>query len=97
MTLAFNIGFTGYYLPMTQTPAGLAEMMRENDVQLGASLAMLVDGRWRESAWSLFEDDRGWIAGMGVSPQWRGQGLGRQLLTRLLDSLTRCGRAHGAT
>ena len=44
VTLAFNIGFTGYYLPMTQTPAGLAEMMRENDVQLGASLAMLVDG-----------------------------------------------------
>lgn len=93
VTLAFNIGFTGYYLPMTQTPAGLAEMMRENDVQLNASLALLVNGALAGIGLVALRGERGWIAGMGVGPQWRQQGLGRQLLTRLLDNLRVAG-AH---
>lgn len=91
VTLAFNIGFTGYYLPMTQTPVGLAEMMRENDVRLSASLVLQVDGALAGIGLVAVRGDRGWIAGMGVGPQWRGQGLGRQLLTRLLDSLRDAG------
>lgn len=91
VTLAFNRGFTGYYLPMTQTPAGLAEMMRENDVLLSASLVLQVGGELAGIGLVAVRSNRGWIAGMGVGPQWRGQGLGRQLLTRLLDCLRDAG------
>jgi ribosomal protein S18 acetylase RimI-like enzyme len=95
LTQAFNIGFTGYYLPMTQTPEALTEMIRENDVLLGASLALLVDGELAGIGLAAVREDRSWIAGMGVGPQWRGRGLGRQLLTRLLDNLRRMG-VHSA-
>jgi len=91
VTLAFNIGFTGYYLPMTQTPEGLAGMIQENDVRLSASLVLLVDGALAGIGLVAVRGDRGWIGGMGVGPQWRGQGLGRQLLARLLDTLRDAG------
>ena len=66
-------------------------MMRENDVRLSASLVLQVDGALAGIGLVAVRGDRGWIAGMGVGPQWRGQGLGRQLLTRLLDSLRDAG------
>lgn len=91
LTLAFNRGFTGYYLPMTQTPEGLAEMVRENDIRLSLSLALQVDGALEGIGLVALRGERGWIGGMGVGPQLRGQGLGRQLLARLLDSLREAG------
>lgn len=91
VTQAFNRAFTGYYFPMTQTPDGLADMMRENDVQLPVSLAMLVDDELVGIGLVALRGDRGWIAGMGVDPFWRGQGLGRQLLARLLVALRGAG------
>ncbi len=93
LTLAFNRAFTGYYLPMAQTPAGLTEMMRENDVRLDVSLALLVDGAMEGIGLVALRGERGWIGGMGVGPQWRGQGLGGQLLTHLLSGLRDAG-AH---
>ncbi len=95
LTYAFNRAFTGYYFPMTQTQDGLAEMMSENDVQLSVSLMLLVDDELAGIGLVALRGDRGWIAGMGVDPRWRGKGLGRQLLTRLLMNLQAAG-AHTA-
>ncbi len=91
VTQAFNRAFTGYYLPMTQTPAGLAEMMRENDVQLGVSLTLLVDGALEGIGLVALRGERGWIASMGIGPRLRGRWLGRQLLARLLDAMRGAG------
>lgn len=37
--------------------------------------------------------DRGWIAGIGVAPRWRGQGIGKALMLKAVD----CLRSDGAT
>ncbi len=84
VTHAFNLAFAGYYLPMAQTPDGLAQMMRENDVRLDDSAALYVDGALAGVGLVGVRGTRGWIAGMGVAPQWRGQGIGARLLGQLL-------------
>lgn len=93
VTQAFNLGFTGYYLPMTQTPDGLTQMMRENDVRLDASVALYVEGELAGIGLVGVREPRGWIAGMGVAPQWRGHGIGGRLLEQLLAQM----RAIGLT
>ena len=91
VTRAFNLGFTGYYLPMSQTPDGLAQMMRENDVRLEDSIVLYVDGALAGVGLLGVREPRGWIAGMGVAPQWRGQGIGAQLLAQLLSHMIAIG------
>ena len=90
LTSAFNHAFTGYYLPMTQTPASLAEMMHENEVRVDASRVLLLDGAVEGVGLVGMRDDRAWVGGMGIGPRWRGQGYGRLLLDHLLDAM------HGA-
>lgn len=87
VTQAFNLGFAQYYLPMNQTPEGMAAMMRENDVILDASAVLLIDGAIAGIGLVAIRGRRGWVAGMGVAPVWRGQGIGQQLLSHLLDNL----------
>jgi GNAT superfamily N-acetyltransferase len=91
VTQAFNLGFTGYYLPMTQTPDGLAQMIRENDVRLQNSAVLLVNGELAGVGLVGVRAERGWLAGMGVAPQWRGQGVGARLLGHLLDQMIAIG------
>lgn len=93
VTHAFNLGFTGYYLPMAQTPDGLAQMMRENDVRLDASVALAVEGELAGIGLVGVRETRGWVAGMGVAPQWRGRGIGGRLLERLLAQMRAIGLA----
>lgn len=92
LTQAFNHAFTGYYLPMTQTAAALAELIRVNDVRLDASRVLLLDSAIAGIGLVGLRGDRAWIAGMGVGPRWRSQGNGRSLLETLLDA----SRAVGA-
>jgi ribosomal protein S18 acetylase RimI-like enzyme len=87
VTHAFNLAFTGYYLPMSQTPDGLAQMMRENDVRLSESAVVYVNGALAGVGLVGVRQTRGWIAGMGVAQQWRGQGIGTHLLGRLLNRM----------
>lgn len=84
VTEAFNLGFQAYHLPMKQTPDGLAQMIRENDVRLEDSVVLHVDGQLAGVGLLGVRESRGWVAGMGVAPAWRGQGIGAQLLGRLL-------------
>lgn len=83
VTQAFNLAFTGYYLPMTQTTHGLSQMMRENDVRLDDSAVIYVNGSVAGIGLVGVRGARAWIAGMGVAPEWRGQGIGSRLLDRI--------------
>lgn len=91
VTQAFNRAFMGYYLPMTQTPASLTEMMRENDVRLEVSIVALLDEYVVGVSLLAIRERRGWIAGMGIDPLWRRQGLGRLLLRAALERLSGAG------
>ncbi|HEX8732110.1 MAG TPA: GNAT family N-acetyltransferase [Ktedonobacterales bacterium] len=87
LTAAFNLGFAGYLLPMEQTPESLGRMMNEVDVRLEDSLALFADGEPAGIGLVAVRGARGWIAGMGVAPAWRGQGVGGELLRQLLIRL----------
>ncbi len=91
VTAAFNLGFAGYYLPMAQTPDGLAQMMRENDVRLDDSAVLYINDALAGVGLVGVREARGWIAGMGVAPEWRGQGIGARLLERLLTHMRAIG------
>jgi len=86
LTTAFNRGFEGYLIPMVQTPDSLLRMLRENDVREDESLVALAPGGAPVGVALLGRRGaRAWVAGMGVAPEWRGQGQGAALLARLLD------------
>ncbi|MDE3228857.1 MAG: GNAT family N-acetyltransferase, partial [Chloroflexota bacterium] len=87
LTAAFNLGFAGYFLPMEQTPESLGRMIHEVDVRLEDSLALFADGEPAGIGLVAVRGVRGWIAGMGVAPALRGQGVGGELLRQLLIRL----------
>jgi ribosomal protein S18 acetylase RimI-like enzyme len=92
LTCAFNRGFEHYHVPLTQTPHTLASMIHANDVSLADSLVALDPAGGPAGIGLLaLRAPRGWIAGMGVAPEWRGRGNGQALLTRLIAR----GRALG--
>jgi GNAT superfamily N-acetyltransferase len=86
LTLAFNRAFIGYYAPLTQTPETLATMIATNDVSLVDSLvAKDVNGALAGIGLLAVRERRGWIAGMGLAPDWRGKGQGELLMRRLIE------------
>src|SRR5262249_18620143 len=85
LTEAFNRGFEGYLVPMHHTADSLSVMLRTNDVRLTDSLiAWAPDGESAGVALLAVRGDRGWVAGMGIAPAWRGNGHGAALLSALI-------------
>lgn len=82
---AFNRGFEGYYLPLTQTIESLGAMIEGNDVSLADSL-VAVDAAGAPVGVGLMgvRAPAGWVAGMGIAPAWRGAGHGAMLLSALI-------------
>ncbi len=81
----FTRGFSDYFVPMAATPAFLAGMARTDSVDLAASRIAVLDGAPVAAALIA---RRGWtsrLAGMAVVPEARQRGVGRALMTQLLD------------
>lgn len=81
----FTRGFEGYFVPIAETPAGLASRLRYDTIDLAASQVALIDGR---PCGVIFVAVRGWayrIAGMGVAMEARRQGLGRRLMEAVIE------------
>ena len=82
---AFNRGFTGYYLPLTQTMESLRVMTLANDIRLDHSLVALdAAGEPLGIALLGLRPPRGWVGGMGIAPEWRGQGYGAAVMHELI-------------
>ncbi|MGZ3668080.1 MAG: GNAT family N-acetyltransferase [Ktedonobacterales bacterium] len=86
LATAFNRAFEGYFVPMWQTTESLAAMIGNNDVLLDSSL-LIEDERGAFVGIALLgvRGARGWIAGMGVAPEWRGRRVGHELMSLLID------------
>jgi ribosomal protein S18 acetylase RimI-like enzyme len=86
LTTAFNRAFEGYLVPLSQTPESLASMMRTNDVDLEESLVALgPDGAPIGIGLLARRDERAWIGGMGLAPEWRGRGHGTTVMAALIQ------------
>src|SRR5262249_41888485 len=91
---AFNRAFEGYLVPMRHTADSLSTMLRTTDVRLADSLlAQTLDGVPAGIALLAVRKDRGWVAGMGIAPEWRGGGHGAALLAALITQARALGLA----
>lgn len=76
----FSRAFVDYFVPVRDTPATLARRLRVDSIDLDLSRVILAA---EEPVGLLYLAPRGWscrIAGMGVVPEARRQGVGRDLL-----------------
>lgn len=79
-----NRGFTGYFVPMQFTPELLARMVRLDGADLDLSQVMILD---EQPIGIALIARRGWssrLAAMGIAPEGRGQGIGRQAMDHLI-------------
>jgi len=85
LVAAFNLSFEGYFVPMVQTVDSLRALVEVNDVTLAHSfVAVDANGGPGGIVLLAIRGARGWIAGMGLAPRWRGQGQSAPLMQAAL-------------
>lgn len=89
----FTRGYDGYFTPVTLNAAEFENMVRASDLDLAASRLVLVDGVPVAFALLGVRGAHGWVGGMGVVPEWRGRGLGRRIMERLIAAAREAGIA----
>ncbi len=80
-----NKSFTGYIINIEIDAPQVAQMVRREAVDLSLSWVLLKDN---DIVGVALIGRRGWtsrLAAMGLAVNWRGQGIGRQLMTELID------------
>ncbi len=84
-TSVLNRAYADYYVPLNMTSDELRMSITQDDIHLGRS-CVAVDGEQLVGlAMLAIRGDQGWIGGVGVIPHYRGQGIGRQIMTYILD------------
>ncbi|MDQ2855718.1 MAG: GNAT family N-acetyltransferase [Acidobacteriota bacterium] len=83
----WNEGFQGYFVDMTTSLEGYLARLQRDGVSPELSLMAFCEGR--RSGFLLNSLSAGrrvvWNAGTGVSPEFRGRGVGKALMTATLD------------
>jgi ribosomal protein S18 acetylase RimI-like enzyme len=90
----FNQCYADYFVPIALDPAALDRMAMLCDLDLGASRVREADGVRVGFAFLGVRGRRGWIGGMGVTPQRRRVGHGRALMNAVLDAARTLGITH---
>jgi GNAT superfamily N-acetyltransferase len=84
-TAAFNHAYSDYFIPTVMTPASFQALMIRDDLDPAVSVAALDNGVIVGTGLLGIRGRTGWIGGMGVIPERRRQGIGRQMMRYLLD------------
>jgi len=79
LTRFWNLGYTGYFTPVTFTEAIMAGWLRNGDFDLDRSVVAMEGDQLAGFSLLGVRGRRGWIGGFGVAPDFRGQGLASQL------------------
>jgi len=93
---AFNASFRGelYSDEPTMTAQSFADHVERNTIDLSRSPRWTVDGKLSGVALLGFRDQRAWVGGFGVVPEFRGRGLARRYLEDVLAVCHRAGAAR---
>lgn len=91
----WNRGFAGYFVDNTMDEARLAKHIRWSGVDLARSAVLLVDDKPAAFSLAAIDDHAGgpaaWIAGFGVAPEHRRQGLAGALMRGHCEILDEAG------
>lgn len=79
LTEAWNLGYTGYFIPIHFTEPQLSHWMEAGSFDLSRSLVLMDDQSPAGFSFLGVRGVRGWIGGFGISPDYRGKGLAGQL------------------
>lgn len=83
---AFNDAYTDYLVPLQLDRAQFRRTNVQNDIDLAASRVAIVGDKILGQGFLAVRENRGWIAGVGVVPSARRQGVGRALVLALIQS-----------
>lgn len=88
---AITNAFEGYPVEINFTAPMLARRVRFEQQDLESSLVAFEGGAAVGAAGLAVRGGRGWVSGFGVVPAWRRRGLGRRLMSALLERARECG------
>ena len=83
--------YQGYRFRIVMTEERFLEDSAAHEVDLGSTVLAFDGARPVGVALTARRGDRGWLAGMGVHPSFRGRRLGREILRRAMDRLGESG------
>jgi GNAT superfamily N-acetyltransferase len=83
---AFNAGYQGYIVPINLTAEQMRAHIERYSIHLAASRLAYDGDRVVGVALLGIRGRRGWVGGVGVNPEYRGKGVGRGLMTSLIES-----------
>jgi GNAT superfamily N-acetyltransferase len=86
-----NRAYADYRVPIHLNGASFRELVAREDIRLESSLAALDGSQVIGLGMLGARGQRGWIGGMGVIPERRREGIGRAILSGLLDEARRLG------
>jgi ribosomal protein S18 acetylase RimI-like enzyme len=90
---AFNDAYSGYPLPVHVDNLELRRHIEQHDINLDISLIAMQDDLIAGVGLLAVRSRRGWIGGLGVHPDYRQQGIGRQLMQALIEQSRTLGLA----
>lgn len=79
LTAFWNLGYTGYFIPIQFTEAQMENWIRCGDLDLDRSLVLMDGDKPAGFSFLGVRGDRGWIGGFGITPDYRGKGLAYSL------------------
>src|SRR5579872_6102282 len=94
LTEMHNISFSGYFFPAEMTSASTASFYRVYSVAPQHCLVMHTeDGAFVGLAKLALRGSRAWCAGFGITPAFRGKGLGKLLAAQMIEEARKTGAA----
>lgn len=85
LSSAFAQAFAGYFVPVPDDPNALAARIRSEQIDLAASFVALANGTVAGLCLVARRGEVSRVAGMGVTPAWRGRGASGAIMRHLLD------------
>ena len=80
----YTRSFERYFYPMEQTTEGFAARVRNEQLDLYRSVALMMGDRPAGQATLALRGERAWCGGFGIVPEFRGQRLGPPLFAELV-------------
>jgi ribosomal protein S18 acetylase RimI-like enzyme len=94
LTALFNTGYTGYSIPVQINADQLRHHIEQNTIDLNASQIAIHKHQAVGIVLLARRAKAGWIGGLGVNPESRGQGMGRALMEAAITLSQQQGLHH---